>query len=601
MKEHTKFKGLLFGFLVFVLLFLCSSSLFAEELKIIFTGQSYASLYPCSCPGEQDGGIARRATLIKKLRSASKNVLVLEVGSSFASGPQDQNTENYEIDARRTDIYLKSLKLMDYDALLVSSQEYAFGDEFLKRYSDLPFVSSNLQGFVRPYCVKDLGWVKVGILGLTDSLVASKGIHGWQLPAEILEQKISELKKKNADIVVLLSSLNLQQDRELLKNIKGVDVVINGSVSYGSVNLAEQEDGVLYLTTWWQAKKVAILTLEISKSKIIKKSLESVRLSPELTDDEGILAILPQCFRASDCKKVAGFISKCENGSLLQAQCIYIKQPKMSLTIIKPKSCRTCPPHIEKVIKALKSVFGDLKIDYLLEDDAAAKEFIQEFKMTMLPAYLFHKDIEKSGIFPVFSPNLDKGKNAYLLKPSRSGVSYVLGRQRIPKRLDVFFDLQNESLPKVFTLLKTFKEKHKDIDVHINFLAVQAKDGTLLSRGGVPEIEEFSRIACIDDLEPPKVFDYVICRSSQRESSWWDACVVQLKIDPSKIKKCALSSKGKESLLEHTKLTQELEIASGPTFIVDNKEIFAIVNVPSLEELEKVVLGGGSNENSQTK
>ncbi len=582
----------------FVFFFASAGLIFAEELKIVFTGQSFASLYPCSCPHEPDGGVARRATVIKNLRSAHKDVLLLEAGNSFASGPQDQNTENYEKDSRRTDVYLKSLKAMGYDAVLVSAQEYSFGGEFLKRYTDIPFVSSNIDGFPNGYLIKDFGWVKVGVLALSDSQVAAKGITGWQAPLEILEKRISELKNNGAGIIILLSSLLPQQDKELLRNIKGIDVVINGSVSYGSAQLTEL-DGIIYLNTWWQAKKIGVLTFDVSDSKITNKTLESLSLSPEIPDDESLSAILPQCFRAADCKKIEGSVASCENASLADAKCTYTQQAAVSVTIIRPKACRTCRE--ELVVAGLKKVFGNLKVGYLKEDDAAAGELIKEYKITMLPAYLFAKDIEKSQAFKAFSMNLDKGKDSYMLKPSKAGVSYVLGRKRIPKRLDVFFDFDSASLPELFSLLKDFKEKHKDIDVRINFLVARAKNGELMARGGVYMIEEFGRMACIDDLYPKKVFDYLICRSSETQSSWWDTCATKSKIDPAKIKKCAVSQAGREKLFARIGLTQELEIVTGPTFLVDNAEIFAVVNAPSLEEFEKVVLQGGPDERVKTK
>ncbi|MFH0877607.1 MAG: hypothetical protein V1863_05220 [Candidatus Omnitrophota bacterium] len=234
------FVGLLGAFCVF------AKDAGPQELKIIFTGQAYSALYPCKCPHDPEGGLARRATAIKKARSSSERVLVLEAGFSFASGEADQYRVNAEMDGLRTEIYLRTLKKMDYDALLVSSQEYAFGGEFLARFGDMPFVSSNLEGFKRTYVVKDLNGLKVGILGLTDSLVTSKGALGWQVPKQVLDQRISELKKKGARIIVLLSALSPAEDEELLKIVKGVDVVINGSPSFGSVSLVEK-DGLRHL------------------------------------------------------------------------------------------------------------------------------------------------------------------------------------------------------------------------------------------------------------------------------------------------------------------------------------------------------------------
>ncbi|OIO35325.1 MAG: hypothetical protein AUJ74_06920 [Candidatus Omnitrophica bacterium CG1_02_44_16] len=576
-------------FCAFVILAIVSCvSVYADEIKVVFTGQSYAMLYPCSCPMAPNGGVARRAALIKKLRAAGPNVLVVEAGSSVASGRQDQYSQNYEADIQRTDVYLQSLKAMGYDALLVSGQECAFGTEFLKRHEDMPFVSTNTEGVGKPYIIKSFGGVKIGILGLTDISVLSRGLAGWQAPISVLGQRVSELKKQGVSVIILLSSLEPSEDEELLKNCEGIDIVINGSSFLGSVNLAQAE-GPVYLSTWWQAKTAGVLTLQTSGAKIIKKSLENVVMSSDIPADETVASLLPQCFGGGDCQRIAGFIAKCENAQQQGSRCVYISPQEASLVVVRPKACRTC--RVEEVVSSLKGRLGLLKVEEVLEGDAKARDIIAEFKLTMLPAYVLGKDIERSPNFSVLASVLQKGKASYLFKPSNSGVSYILARKSIPKRLDVFFSFSGAQLPELFRLLKAFGEKHKDIDVHINFIAVRDEQGAMISKGGVSEIEEFARTACIDELLPQKTYDYLLCRSTQTQSSWWDTCAAQGGIDAARVKECVFSDAGRKALLKRIKLTEELEVASGPTIIVDNKEIFSIVNVPKLEEFEKAVLG----------
>ena len=91
-------------------------------------------------------------------------------------------------------------------------------------------------------------------------------------------------------------------------------------------------------------------------------------------------------------------------------------------------------------------------------------------------------------------------------------------------------------------------------------------------------------------MYPKEIYDYLICRSQQKDSSWWDECVGKINADSAKIKACVFSKKGEDAMRKHTQLTQELKVASGPTFILDNKEIFGMANPPTLEELEKIVL-----------
>ena len=482
------------GLFLFVLALGFRAEALGEEIKIVFTGQSYSMLYPCSCPMNPEGGVARRATVINGLRAVSKDAVVVEAGASFSSGQLDQHTQNFEMDTRRTEIYVSALKTIGYDALLLSGQEFSFGKGFIERYPDMPFVSSNMAGYGRQDVIKDLGWIKIGILGLTDNTAYAKGVVNWLPPENILAQRVAEIKQKGANLVVLLSSLNPGADQELLKVVKGIDVVINGSPSYGSVNLTEVE-GVAYLTTWWQARKVGVLTLELSGNVVTKKSIESIPLGRDVADDDTVKGSLPQCFTAGDCSRMNGLISNCENPSLVKARCVYTNPGLTSMVVIRPRACYTC--RIEEVVKGLKATLGELSVDYLFEDDVKAQGLIKEFGLAMLPAYLFRSDIEKSAAFSTLGTALIKGNEYYLLKPERSGVSYLLGRKRTPKSLDVIFGFTGSATPELFTLLKNFRDKHKDVVMRIHFLAIpdEKKAGKFLTLGGNLEAEELGRIA----------------------------------------------------------------------------------------------------------
>ncbi len=585
MKKRIASKIIFVSMLVFLSMAAAAPSLFAKEVKVVFTGQAYSSLYPCSCFPESDGGVARRATLLKTLRVASKDVVVVEAGSSFASGKNDSYSQDYEKDKLRTEFYLKSLEKMNYDALLVSSQEYVFGADFLGGYKNLPFISSNIKGFVKPYVIKNLGWVKIGILGITDSYVIAKGIRGWQAPDMVLKEEIAELKKKGADIVILLSSLNPMEEQSYLKDIKGIDVIVNGSQFFGSVEL-KKENGLLYVGTWREAKKVGILTLDISGSKITKSALESRRLSDELADDKAISSIVPQCFQSRDCKRQPGFFAKCENGMTKEARCLYQEIPEVKLTVIVPRKCATCQP--QTVVENLNKTFKFIGLKRLFEDEPQAKKMLKEFDVKMLPAYFFDKDIEKLDNFSLLSSLLDKGREFYRLKPFASGVSYFIDRTIIPNRLDVFFDFEYKFLPDLFMALKIFTNERKDIDLRIHFIATKGQDGKIVSRGGPWELEEFYRIACIDSLYRDGLFDYIICRAQNPGSSWWDDCIQYSEMDAQKIKQCVTSGKGEELVLDRIKLTQELEIANGPVFLINNKEIFGVANPPTREEFARL-------------
>ena len=60
-----------------LIIFQLSGFLYAEELTILFTGETYSSLYPCHCPVAPMGGVARRSTKLNELRKQNTNILLV--------------------------------------------------------------------------------------------------------------------------------------------------------------------------------------------------------------------------------------------------------------------------------------------------------------------------------------------------------------------------------------------------------------------------------------------------------------------------------------------------------------------------------------------
>jgi hypothetical protein len=86
---------------------------------------------------------------------------------------------------------------------------------------------------------------------------------------------------------------------------------------------------------------------------------------------------------------------------------------------------------------------------------------------------------------------------------------------------------------------------------------------------------------------PKHFFDYISCRAKNIDSSWWEDCLGNL--DTSKIKTCSRSQEGLSLLRENIRLNKELEIMSGPTYLVDNQEIFSTGGNPTRDELKKII------------
>lgn len=210
------------------LFFIVTSQAYAKdkELTLIYTGETHAMLYHCACPVEQDGGLARRATLINQLRKQNPESLVLDSGNFFGAGLLDQNTQNTQLDMLRSGIALRAMELMRYDALNLSDDEFNFGKDFLMDNISkvkLKFLSANLKSDkVAPYIIKQVAGVKLGIIGVTNLISRRKaGDLVFIEPKAAVESAVLELKKKGVALVILLSNLGEAEDLKIIESVPG--------------------------------------------------------------------------------------------------------------------------------------------------------------------------------------------------------------------------------------------------------------------------------------------------------------------------------------------------------------------------------------------
>lgn len=570
------------GLFIFVIFwFLSYGSSFAEEVTLVYTGSTHAMLYPCNCPTEPDGGVARRATLVKELRSGNPNLLLLDSGNFFSSGLRDENTQNTQLDMQRTIVNLRAMELMKYDAVNLGEDEFNFGENFFLENADkfkLKFVSANLKSEkLLPYILKELSGVKFGIIGLVNNKAKNK-IKDIKIiePKIALKDSIAQLKAKGVDIVILLSNLGEEENVKLINEISGINIIIDGERGHSQKEIASKLGDTIVLRPAWQGRRLGKTVLNIQDKKIIDYKAEEVRLSDKISDAPEVLAILPRCFSDNECKK-AGSIGSCQDAGNSNARCLFREAQKVQLTVLLPKDCPVCDT--ESMVSLLKKQFTGLKISYLYYPNKNALNLIKKLDISGLPVYILSKEVEKAEGFNNLKANLEAKENFYIIKPEFGGVAYFFKRKEIKGKLDIFISLYNKS---TFELLKVIKE----FNPIIHFLVVKQGD-KFSALNGTPEIEENLRAVCVQKYYPDIFLRYLSCRSKDISSSWWDDCLEGSDID--KIKVCARGDEGSFLLGENSRLNSEIKVVFGPTYLLDNKVIFSSEGVPAKDDLKKII------------
>lgn len=231
-----------------------------DTITLIHTGDFHGHLVPrpnmrSDSNGKMEGGLARIATVIKKIRAEKKNSLLLHTGDTIQGGAEVMYT--------RGDAMIDVLNNWNIDAYAPGNWEFVYGTaRFLElftgdnRKAKWDTVAANVMftadgadwHAVQPYVVKNAGNVKVGILGMTtdrgpqvvgSSVTknlkflpnAKKEDEQMSAVDRVVTKYVNQLRKmEKVDIVVMLSEMGLANNLRIAEAIPGIDVILSSDM-----------------------------------------------------------------------------------------------------------------------------------------------------------------------------------------------------------------------------------------------------------------------------------------------------------------------------------------------------------------------------------
>ena len=171
-------------------------------------------------------GLAKVATLIKRIRKETSNVLLIDSGDTIQGSPLE--SFHGRKNNAPPDPMMLVMNSLNYDAMTVGNHEYNFGLKVLEKArgeAKFPWLSANTyeqgkqQTHYKPYIVKEVAGVKIGILGLT-----TPGIPNWDNPPNYagleFHEPVAEARKwvpvlrdqEKVDVVVIAMHMGLEED-----------------------------------------------------------------------------------------------------------------------------------------------------------------------------------------------------------------------------------------------------------------------------------------------------------------------------------------------------------------------------------------------------
>lgn len=245
MKRRQFIKQTAFSLLALGLRPLNSFSKDLQNLTILYTNDWHSRIEPFPMDGSRNqglGGAAKRAALIKKIRSEENNVLLLDAGDIFQGTPYF-NLFGGELE-------FKLMSEMGYDAATMGNHDFDAGLEGFKKqlpHAHFPFIVSNydfsntiLKDDILPYKIIQKGSLKIGIVGVgieLEGLVPAKLYGNTQYldPIKKANHYAGYLKqKKHCDLIICLSHLGYKyrndkvSDQVLAKESENIDIILGG-------------------------------------------------------------------------------------------------------------------------------------------------------------------------------------------------------------------------------------------------------------------------------------------------------------------------------------------------------------------------------------
>jgi 5'-nucleotidase len=214
------------------------------HLVILHTNDTHSRMDPFPMDGgpfQGLGGVARRATLVNRIRARHPNVLLLDSGDIFQGTPY--------FNFFRGEIEFEAMSAMGYDVATIGNHDFDNGVQGLAEMmprASFDFVSANyevsgspLQPHVQPWLVKQIGGIRLGIFGLGiefEGLVLESLHRGvrYEDPFTAARRSVSELRSRGCSMIICLSHLGYRyrrdapSDTRLAQEVDGIDLILGG-------------------------------------------------------------------------------------------------------------------------------------------------------------------------------------------------------------------------------------------------------------------------------------------------------------------------------------------------------------------------------------
>lgn len=190
------------------------------------------------------GGVARRATLVKRVRKENPNTILLDAGDVLQGTPY--------FNFYKGEVEYKAMSLIGYDAGTIGNHEFDNGVEALAKalqYANFDIISTNydvrgslLEKKVKTHAVKVVGGIRVGLFGMgirPDGLITNENFAPLKYmdPVRMTRGVVKLLREQErCQLVLGMSHLGYYAtpkgdeigDSQVAAQVEGIDFIASG-------------------------------------------------------------------------------------------------------------------------------------------------------------------------------------------------------------------------------------------------------------------------------------------------------------------------------------------------------------------------------------
>lgn len=174
------------------------------------------------------------------MKKEGRKILLLDTGNLLFRKPLQTETKRRDA-LLRVDLLIQSYNDTGYDAVNVGEKDLMMGFKLLSdvtQKAKFPFISANLidkktqKGVFKPYVIKEIAGLKIGIFGLLDD-VFNTTLQERDSGLTILEpfstsKALTKSLREYCDAIVLLSQLGESKDKKLARENPQIDLILGG-------------------------------------------------------------------------------------------------------------------------------------------------------------------------------------------------------------------------------------------------------------------------------------------------------------------------------------------------------------------------------------